>query len=445
MMEWVVLAVFVVFYGILSRRSLVNGIAVLLLLLPFYRIRFEIGVVPVTLIEVMVLVLFGLFVVKRIQNRKRITFSNYKWLMVALLFFVTVGLFFVENRIGALGVWKAYFVEPLMFFVVFINVIKKRKDLNLVFKSLALSVLGVSLLAIYQKITGQFIPNELWAAEETRRVTSIYGYPNAIGLYLAPLVVLLTGWGILGKSSVDKKDIWRFWKSGTARGGFWKSWRFWRSCTARLCGCIAGLFGLLAIWFARSEGALVAVAVGFLFLGLLIKRLRVVTLVSLVLLGVVFLAVPQVNELVMEKATFGDFSGNLRLIMWQESYEMLKDNVLWGAGLSGYQSAIAPYHHAINVFEIYMYPHNLLLNVWSETGILGLLVFVGLIIKFFGNYLKVRMKENKELYIVLMCAFATLLTHGIVDVPYFKNDLSILWWLLFGLSWVVLRSRKKLV
>jgi hypothetical protein len=34
----------------------------------------------------------------------------------------------------------------------------------------------------------------------------------------------------------------------------------------------------------------------------------------------------------------------------------------------------------------------------------------------------------------LLGAWTTILIHGLVDVPYFKNDLSVLWMLLVGLT-----------
>ena len=37
-----------------------------------------------------------------------------------------------------------------------------------------------------------------------------------------------------------------------------------------------------------------------------------------------------------------------------------------------------------------------------------------------------------------------ILVHGLVDVPYFKNDLSVSWWILFGLSIVLLKNKKEI-
>ena len=54
----------------------------------------------------------------------------------------------------AMGIWKAYFFEPLLVFILVINLFQEKKDFQKIIFSLALSALAVSVFAIYQKITG---------------------------------------------------------------------------------------------------------------------------------------------------------------------------------------------------------------------------------------------------------------------------------------------------
>ena len=44
---------------------------------------------------------------------------------------------------------------------------------------------------------------------------------------------------------------------------------------------------------------------------------------------------------------------------------------------------------------------------------------------------------------LLMATMVALLVHGLVDVPYFKNDLSVLFWLIVG-SLIILEKICKL-
>ena len=119
--------------------------------------------------------------------------------------------------------------------------------------------------------------------------------------------------------------------------------------------------------------------------------------------------------------------------MWQETWQMLKTRPLLGAGLTNYQRVIQPYHQK-DYIEIYLYPHNIFLNFWSELGLLGLLSFLLIV----GWFYRVGFRNrNKNDSIMLMAGMSVILIHGLVDVPYFKNDLSILWWLIIGMMLVL--------
>ena len=60
---------------------------------------------------------------------------------------------------------------------------------------------------------------------------------------------------------------------------------------------------------------------------------------------------------------------------------MLAHHPIFGSGLSGFASAINPYRNGYA--ELQIYPHNILLNFWAETGILGLVAFGWLMVKTF--------------------------------------------------------------
>ncbi|MFN3301860.1 MAG: O-antigen ligase family protein, partial [Patescibacteria group bacterium] len=90
--------------------------------------------------------------------------------------------------------------------------------------------------------------------------------------------------------------------------------------------------------------------------------------------------------------------------------------------------------------ETHPYPHNLFLAIWTELGIFGLIVFLFILFQFFKSglqKLKIEnlktIKNNNLLIISILSAMVTILIHGLVDTPYFKNDLSVLFWLIVGL------------
>ena len=109
--------------------------------------------------------------------------------------------------------------------------------------------------------------------------------------------------------------------------------------------------------------------------------------------------------------------------------EMLKTHPILGFGLANYQTAVKSWH-ILKWAEIYLYPHNLFITFWSEIGLLGLIAFIWLIVLFF----KKTIFNRATLARALIASMLIILIHGLVDVPYFKNDLAVIFWTLFGLA-----------
>ena len=107
---------------------------------------------------------------------------------------------------------------------------------------------------------------------------------------------------------------------------------------------------------------------------------------------------------------------------------MLLDHPAFGAGLNAYPQTLAPYHDN-TLYEIFQYPHNLFLNIWTELGLLGLIAFFWLAWLIIRTAVHGRLK-SRPYVLALFAALLAMTIHGLVDVPYFKNDLSVLTWIL---------------
>ncbi len=442
---------FIIFFGLLAIMRLNLAVLVLIVLLPAYLIRFKIVGLPSTLLEVMILISFATWFFKYylpnlkliLNNReKRLNYPLAPEIILCLVIsFIAAGI--AGFSPSALGIWKAYFFEPLLLYILILNIFRTKKDLLKILGALAVSATAVALFAIFQKITGLYIDNPFWAEATGRRVVSFFGYPNAIGLYLAPLIMLLTG----GLFYLLEKN-----KIKTA------------SQKILLSGII--IISLLAVYFARSEGALAAIVASlviFSFLSGSRERLTAIIISIVTILGIFYFA-PN-NNPIIRKLTLSDLSGEIRQQQWKETIKMLSQGAyISGTGLNQYPSAIKQYHQAGIFFnrdnlpnfgaqtyasstlrakywqpvEIYQYPHNIFLNFWTELGLFGLLLFIWLIVKYFimnfRLYLKLKESPDRYLAIGLISAMAAIVIHGLVDVPYFKNDLAALFWILFAIT-----------
>ena len=419
MMYYILIAIFLLLYSYLACKNIKTGIYLIVLFLPSYLIRFKVGPIPFTLLEGMILILFFCWLVKLYRKGGKINFNLlkpsennplpqiFRWPIILFLVAATISVFMSVNQIAALGIWKAYFIEPLLFFIVFIYNIKDQKDLKNVIYCLEILVIAIGLFAVIQKITGALIPIDFWAKAATRRVTTFFGYPNANGLLIAPIILLAIG------NLLTNKNLKSF-----------------------ILSSLTIMLGILTIIFAQSTGALGGVICGLLFLLFYYNRTRKITLIAIIIFLIVILLSPFSSfkqKINYQKLDLNSTSLEIRLNQWSETLKMLRDNPILGVGLANYQNKFKPYHQ-FEFIEIFLYPHNIFLNFWSEIGLLGLMAFIWLIVVFFVyGFKKLKESASPILLLTIIGAMITLLIHGLVDVPYFKNDLAILFWVIIGL------------
>ncbi|MFH2063030.1 MAG: O-antigen ligase family protein [bacterium] len=416
-------------YLILSVIDIRLALALFCALLPIYLIRLSLPLpagplesLPTTLLEIFFWILFAAWLLFGRGKRSPSRGPDLPWHdrdlrrwmpgIVLLLVGATVGVLVSPSLTAALGLWRAYFLEPILFFFVFVDLVRDGRTRRLVLGALGVTLAAVGVVAVIQKFTGWWIPNPAWQDEPHRRITGFYGFPNGVGLMAAPVVVLMSAWTIAIARKVRR-----------LRDMAWPA----------LAGLSAAL-GVAAIVFAVSEGAALGVAAGALAYGLLSRPLRKYALLALIAGCALTLAYAPLRNYASLMLSMRDDSWRVRQIVWTESLDMLGDRPVFGAGLAGYPEALLPYHAARHI-EIFQYPHSVLLNFWTETGLIGLAGFVALLWSFFVAAGSVhRERPDEWLPAALIAATVALLAHGLVDAPYFKNDLAFLFWILIGLA-----------
>lgn len=372
-------------FAALAWRDLARALVVISILLPAYLVRFSVAGIPLTLLEVLILITVGVWIIQTTTKNQwsdvQHIFSRHWWLLIGgwLLAFLIAAVIAPDTR-AALGVLKAYAIEPILLLIVIRSTFGHQ--IAPLLNGLGISAMAIALLGIIQWLTGLGIPIP-WDIE--RRITSIFPFPNAIGLYLGPIVMIAI-------AHLTKKRTW-----------------FWMS---------VAVLSVVAIMLAKSEAALVAIVATTLLGGIIYKPTRRVAIAGTT---VAVIAASLFGPL-QEKLLLQDYSGQVRLSQWSETMELLKTTPVLGTGLSGYPQAIEPFHRATH-YEIFQYPHNIILNIWTELGLLGLALLVATL---WLVHLCAKGDCKNLIAIACLMALTHMLIHGLVDVPFFKNDLAVM-------------------
>ena len=450
----IILLASLAFFTIIATLRLDLALFLIVALLPSYLIRFNISGVPMTFLEAMIIISFAIWFIRTTKLKLATWFKGrterqpypfgIEIITILVLSFIAISI--SDFSLAAMGIWKAYFFEPILLFILIMNVFQDKVGRKKILLGLLLGALATSLLAIFQQATGIFIANPFWANEETRRVVSWFGYPNAVGLFLAPLVLLLSGW-LFTLCKERKQAILKFTIATTI------------------------ILSIAAIYFAKSEGALIGILVAAWLMAIIAnKYTRLTAIIGTVIIGALICITPTYRTYALDKLTLSDLSGEIRKQQWRETMQTLQ---VWpatflGNGLSNYPQTVAPYHqegiffnrdkmenfHSVlygsaelrakywQPVEIYLYPHNVFLNFWTELGLLGALAFTWLIFKYLIISVKLFFANKNYLALGLFGAMSAILIHGLVDVPYFKNDLAALFFILLALLGILIAEQK---
>jgi len=429
MIAWAAAFIFLGFFS-LARWRLNFSLAALLAISPAYIMRFKLGgILPSTWLEMaflgIILALLSLIIFKPsfrtdFKNRCLNFYQKHKLLFfLSVLLFISslISCFVSPDLINALGLVRAYIWEPLIYFYL-ILLYWEKSDLKFAFYLLIPTFLLIDLLALNQAINGYGFM-EMAGTNVNWRATSLYPYPNAIGLFLAPASIFLLA--LLSEAFKNKK-YWKF-----------------------LALIILLGFNIWTIYAAQSEAALLAIIIGLGLFILTRKKGIYLGIIGVILATMVF-SYFQLWPKIINKITLQDFSGQIRRQMILETGSMIKDNFFLGAGFGAYQTAVKPYHWEVLIFtdeagklyeqpvEIYMYPHNLFLNFWSELGFPGFLILISLLLLITLDSLRSWWKSKDEYLLASLLALMVLLIHSLVDVALFKNDLALLFFFILAIN-----------
>jgi len=390
------------------------GVKFMPLLFPFYFLKFQVAEVPFTAVEVLVYILFCAFLlsgvnVKRVVKEKMFWFAGAFFLAAVIsTFIVPASLSKVDGTevtalIDAMGVLKGWVFMPLLYFVMAYFSIDGERDKKHMLVSFIWSGVILSIWAIYQVASGNYVTSD-------GRASAFYESANYLALYLGPICVL---------SLIMTLEV--------LRGRAWK----------KLVFLMPGFLVLAAMFFTKSYAGMIAVFAGFGFYLMLSKnftrrfKIAACGLAILVFAGLAFMQVgTEKFESFFELSERSQSSARLQI--WHASSELISEHPLFGIGLGQFE--IYYQWKMDEIYKLFTYewliphPHNFLMGIWLNFGLLGLISIIGVILVAVK-----RVHVGDGLRLMISALLFSILIHGIFDMPFMKNDLAMEFWFIIAL------------
>lgn len=454
-MEYLIFLFLYLVWAFLVYKFKKTAILIIPLFFPLYLLRFNIAGLPIYFVEGLILIaaipiFYGLIKgdsealkkgpVHKIYNIIKLTvtpqqdgfkkFLNSVYLpLVLFLIASVVGALIVTGVFAthALGILKSWVIIPLIYFYILHRSIKNKSDINFVLYSYIGSALLLSLFGLFQAASGSY-------ATIDQRVSGPFESANYLAIYLSPAFIF---------SSI--RYLQTFIHDGIESAG-----TRWVSFERRifLGFVVAILFALLVL--TQSYGAIIGVFL-VLFTYITVERFKVHDkiarkflnrLIAFVLM-IIVLGTTVTASLNPEKfqnlIKFDEHTSiATRVEIWQVGAKLIFENPILGIGLGMYE-----HNYFVRAEEILghaplektrLHSHNLFMETWLNSGLLGLATFIWIVVLAFLQFKKVKSKEERKILVAVLAMLAYLMIHGVLDVTFWKNDLSLIFFMILGIT-----------
>ena len=345
--------------------------------------------------------------------------------VVVFVLVAAISTVLAQHRREALRELRLVIVEPALFYLAALTLPMKAKDRWRILDFYVASAVGIAVIGLVQ----YFLLGDVITAEGgIRRLRSIYGSPNNVGLYLGRvwpllLAVMLSGW--------------------TRANGLAQNHRWTRPRGRSLAYGLALLPVGLALLLSLSRGAiLLGIPAGLLvFILFAERRWRYAAVAVLVVFVIALIPLFQAARFAgLFDVTQGTTA--LRLALWHSTWQMFLDHPLWGVGPDNFLYAYRSRYVLPSAWEEFnlAHPHNVILDFASRLGILAFIVFVWMLARFWRCALRLLHHaggKRRALALGLTASMASALAHGLVDASFFYIDLAYVFFLtMAALQWI---------
>ncbi len=405
--------VFLVLAGILSFLFLFKY----LLLGVFLTVAFS-PVLPTMALVGLSFVCLFIFLVHAISNNE-FTFKKSSF-NVVVVFFVISLVWGCINSFDFMSSVKQVMVHFsfIIFYFILTNVIRTKKQWLALIKVFMLSAFLVGLYGIAQNFLG-VSSTESWIDEEMfsdikLRVYSFFNNPNVLGEFLVltiPVALAL---------------MWNKVKEGH-----------------KVIYAVLLLSLMMCMIFTWSRGAWLGMLISTaLFLAISDKRWIFVGVLAIFLIPVLlhFSGNTAIIERFLSIGNTADTSTAYRVSIWRSAIDIIKDFWVCGIGIGSDAFTTVYPSYSLAGAKFALHSHNLYLQFWVETGIIGIVSLISVLLGFLKTVFSLPVIKNiknndiSKILVALGTGIVGFMFQGLTDYVWYNYKILMIFWIIIALG-----------
>jgi len=371
----------------------------------------------ISLVEIASSLMILVWAIKKCYDRDFSFFKEFTFKVLVLYFLWTI-LSCINSgypKESFRGIFKV--AEYLMIFIAVATTVWKSSDIKKFIAVLTTGVIVVCTNGFVQRITGEGLIRHrtLTYMDHLRRISSSFVHPNDFGGYLVVVSIIFITF--LFVQNIRLRN--------------------------RVGAVVLAAISLVSLFFTRSRGSWMSFSAAFLTLGAL--RTRKLLAIFMVLLLVMFIMLPYAVQ--KEIFALTDFKSGTtweRVMLWKGTINMIKVHPVLGFGINTYSRNFPKYKPP--EYPDLRYAHNSYLQMASEVGIVGALLFIVFLITVLISSLKefsqMATGLRKSLAVGLFAGLVGFSMNCIVDTHLYSVTLAVFFHLLLGFCYSLCRHVK---
>jgi O-antigen ligase len=315
--------------------------------------------------------------------------------LFCLSFFLSL---LLQPTIHGFGVFIEWLILPVICgFLIFIHSTFDKNVFYIISTSLLILLFTVDIIALFYLLTKNLTFDG--------RLQSFFISPNHLAMFITPLIFIIT----INLITQNKLYI-------------------------KVFTILTIILSLIILFFTYSFSSLLALVLSMLIVCFFVIKNKLLQILSIIIF-IALLGIGLNQKITHSNIDWNRNSLSSRIMIWQSAKLHLENNLILNKnGLDEFQTiylSLQPY------FKPYLEwsaptPHNIFLTIWISGGFFALLFFLLLLARWF--FIAIYFNKINIITILFIVSILSIILTGLFDTTYWKNDLSIIFWLIISIS-----------